>query len=313
VKRFVYLAAAIILAATLVVAVRTPVMAQDKGPDKNIEAALPDKAPALPKQPRKVLIFTKTAGFRHASIPVGTRALIMMGEKTGAYTAVHTENEAAFEPDSLKNYDAVIMLNTTSDQNKKYDPFRPKNDTSEAAKNREEMLKKSLHDFVAGGKGLIGMHAACDTYHGWKDYNQMMGGAFVSHPWTANSTVSIKNVDPKSPINAAFDGKGFDITDEIYVFRADTALPTERRYLLTLDDSKMDTSKGKRTDGLYPISWIANYGKGHTFYCSLGHNDHIYWNPAVLKHYLAGIQYALGDLQADATPIPMAKSAETKK
>jgi uncharacterized protein len=302
VKRFVFLTAAAVLAAALLVAARVPVLAQGKGPDKSIAAALPDKAPATPKKPRKVLIFSKTAGFRHDSIPVGARALMMMGDKTGAYTPFHTENEAAFEPDFLKNFDAVIMLNTTSDQKNKYDPFRPKNDNSEAAKNREEILKKSLHDFVAGGKGLIGMHAACDTYHSWKDYNQMMGGAFVSHPWTANSTVVIKNVEPNSPINAAFGGKGFDITDEIYVFRADTALPTERRYLLTLDETKMDTAKGKRADGLYPISWISNYGKGRTFYCSLGHNDFIYWNPAILKHYLAGIQFALGDLEADATP-----------
>ena len=115
---------------------------------------------------------------------------------------------------------------------------------------------------------------------------------------------------PNSPINAAFGGKGFEITDEIYVFRADTALPTDRRYLLTLDETKMDTAKGKRTDGRYPISWIANYGKGHTFYCSLGHNDFIYWNPAILKHYLAGIQFALGDLDADATPA--SKGADKK-
>jgi type 1 glutamine amidotransferase len=205
------------------------------------------------------------------------------------------------------------MLNTTS-QPKKNDPFRPKDDTSDAAKSREERLKKSLVDFVSSGKGLVGMHAACDTYHNWKEFNQMMGGAFVSHPWTANSTVSVKNMDPSNPINKAFGGKGFDVTDEIYVFRADTALPTERRFLLMLDDSKMDLAKGKRADGLYPISWISKFGKGRTFYCSLGHNRHIYWNPAILQHYLAGIQYALGDLDADATPTgtitPLKKEAK---
>ena len=177
------------------VATWSPVLAQGKSPDKSIAAALPDKAPAVPKKPRKVLIFSKTAGFRHDSIPTGARALMMLGDKTGAYSPFHTESEAAFEPEFLKNFDAVIMLNTTSDPKAKNDPFRPKNDTSEGAKKREEVLKKSLHDFVAGGKGLVGIHAACDTYHTWKDYNQMMGGAFVAHPWTANSKVVIKNVD----------------------------------------------------------------------------------------------------------------------
>jgi type 1 glutamine amidotransferase len=296
----VFLATLTAAAATVILA--TDASGQNQGsPDEKIKEALPAKAQASPKKPRKVVIFSKTAGFRHKSIETGARALILLGEKTGAYTAQHTESEAIFEPENLKSFDAVIMLNTTSQQ-KKYDPFRPKDDNSEPAKSREEMLKKSLVDFVSSGKGLVGIHAACDTYHTWKDYTDMMGGAFVAHPWNAGDTVMVKNVDPKNPVNAAFGGEGFKVTDEIYVFRADTALPTARRYLLTLDETKMDTSKGKRADGLYPISWISNYGKGRTFYCSLGHNDHIYWNPAILKHYLAGIQYAMGDLDADASP-----------
>ena len=222
----------------------------------------------------------------------------MMGDKTGAYTALATEDESFFEPEKLKAFDAVLMLNTTNEV------FRPKDAGKGGVNEREEMLKKSLVDFVSSGKGLAGIHAACDTYHKWKDYNVMMGGAFVAHPWTANSKVSIKNVEPNNVINAGFGGKGFDITDEIYVFRGDTALPTDRKYLLTLDGDKMDLAKGKRADGLYPISWISTFGKGRTFYCSLGHNNEIYMTPAILKHYLAGIQYAMGDLPADATPAP---------
>jgi type 1 glutamine amidotransferase len=266
-------------------------LAQKVNPVEAIEKALPQKAPAVPRQPRKILIFSKTAGFRHQSIAVGAKAIAMMGEKTGAYTTLHTEDDSFFEPEKLKNFDAVLMLNTTGEV------FKSKSDP-----NREEMLKKSLKEFVSGGKGLIGIHAATDTYHDWKDYNTMMGGAFLKHPWTANSKVSIKNLEPNNPLNAVFDGKGFDITDEIYIFRPGTALGTERKFLLALDESKMDVSKGQREDKFYAISWLATYGKGRTFYCSLGHNDHIYWNPAILKHYLAGIQYALGDLDADATP-----------
>ncbi len=272
---------------------------------EKIAAALPDKAPATPKQPRKLLIYSKTAGFRHGSIKTGIQAITMLGDKTGAYTSVATEDESYFEPEKLKAFDAVLMLNTT------LDCLRPKDAKKGETSEREEMLKKSFIDYVSSGKGLAGIHAAGDTYHDWKEYTKMMGATFQAHPWTANSKVSIKINDPKSPVNAAFDGKGFDVTDEIYVFRPETALPTGRRYLLSLDDGKMDLTKGNRKDGLYPISWISTYGKGHTFYCSLGHNDHIYWNPAILKHYLAGIQYAFGDLQADSTPIPVS-GAPTK-
>jgi hypothetical protein len=72
--------------------------------------------------------------------------------------------------------------------------------------------------------------------------------------------------------------------------------------LLALDSNWDGIKKGKRDDGLFPISWCREYGKGRTFYCSLGHRDEIYWNPTVLQHYLAGFQYVLGDIDADATP-----------
>ena len=263
---------------------------------EKVQAALPESAPAQPKKPRHVLVYSRTAGFRHSSIPIGVRAITLMGDKTGAYTVTATEDESFFEPEKLNKFDAVFMLNTTGNC------LRPKTGTKAEQDQREEQLKKSLVDFVSGGKGLIGIHSATDTYAGWKDYNKMIGGAFDGHPWNANSRVTIKNVAPDHPLNAMFGGKGFEITDEIYQFRADTALPTERRFLLTLDNEKTNVSIGKRKDGLYPISWLATFGKGRTFYCSLGHREDIFWNPMILKHYLAGIQYALGDLEADATP-----------
>ena len=295
------------LALGLVAVCGAPSFGQDKVLEK-ITQALPEKAPAQPKQPRKILIYSKTAGFRHGSIPVGIKAISMMGDKTGAYTALASEDESMFEADKLKAFDAVFMLNTTGDCLKpKINDMKDKAQVERAVQ-REELLKKNLEEFVAGGKGLIGVHSATDTYHDkrgpfvveWPAYGKMMGGAFVSHPWNSDSKVAIKNIDPKHPLNAAFDGMDFEIVDEIYQFRDDTALPNERRYLLMLDPAKRD--RGNRKDGFYPISWLSVYGKGRNFYCSLGHNDHIYWNPIVLKHYLAGIQYALGDLQADATP-----------
>lgn len=264
---------------------------------QQVTKALPDAAPAKPKKDRNILVFSKTAGFRHSSIPIGVRAITMLGDKTKAYTVFATEDESYFEPEKLKKFDAVFMLNTTNEC------FRPKGGTKEEQDKREEELKKSLLDFVTHGGGLIGVHAATDTYKGWKEYNQMMGGAFVSHPW--HQKVPVKVADPKSPVNAMFAGKDFEIADEIYMFRDDTAKPTERKFLLEMDTSRMkpdDAAKGKRKDGTYPISWINTFGKGRCFYCSLGHREEIFWNPTILKHYLAGIQYALGDLDADATP-----------
>lgn len=271
---------------------------------KKIEQALPDSAPAKPKKARKVLIFTKTNGFRHGSISTAVKSLTMLGEKTGAYSAVHSEDESVFEPESLKQFDAVFMINTTGEV------FRPRKFSQDKAKRaaevaREERLKQSLVDFISNGGGLAGTHSATDTYKGWKAYNDMMGGAFAGHPW--HTLVPIRNLAPDHTLNKIFAGKGFEVKDEIYQFRNGTASADERRMLLTLDGSKMDLKKGNRKDGLFPISWCRSYGKGRTFYCSLGHRDEIYYNPVVLQHYLAGFQFALGDLEADTTPVKVAK------
>ena len=222
---------------------------------EKVEKALPAEAPAKPKAKRNILIFSRTAGFRHGSIAIGTRAITLLGDKTGAYTAFATEDESYFEPEKLAKFDAVFMLNTTGDC------FKPAKGSNEEKAKREEELKASLVDFVKGGKGLVGIHSATDTYGGWKEYNKMMGGAFDGHPW--NEKVPIKIADAKSPVNAAFDGKDFSIADEIYQFKPDTALPTDRKFLLVMDAKAAPEKKdAKRKDGLYPISWIAGVRQG---------------------------------------------------
>jgi type 1 glutamine amidotransferase len=265
-----------------------------------IRESLPDSAPVEPIQPRKVLIFTKTNGFRHDSIPVAVQALTMLGDKTGAYSSIHTEDDSYFEPEKLQGFDAVFMVNTTGDV------FRPRRlPEGEAERDemrkREQRLKDSLVTFVQGGKGLCGIHSATDTYHDWKEYNDMMGGAFAGHPW--HESVPVRLLDPAHPLNRVFGGEGFMITDEIYQFRNDTAQRTDRRMLLSLAPDWSELSRGNRDDDFYPISWIDRYGDGRIFYCSLGHRDEIYWNPVILEHYLAGFQFALGDLEAEAEPL----------
>ncbi len=307
-KNLTSLATIVLFAASVSQSLAQPFAVQPEVVRK-IWDALPESPMAKPKQERKVLIFSKTAGFRHGSIPVGAKSIMMLGDKTGAFAAIHSEDDSLFEPESLNKFDAVIMVNTTGEI------FRPKEwpddpDAKRAAQNREQRLKKSLVDFVESGKGLAGTHSATDTYKEWKEYNDMMGGAFDGHPW--HQPVPIRLLDKQHPLNKVFKGQGFTITDEIYQFRANTALPNERRMLLTLDPGFSELDKGKRKDALYPISWIAKYGSGRTFYCSLGHRDEIYYNPMILEHYLAGFQYALGDLEADATPVKMATAHDSE-
>jgi type 1 glutamine amidotransferase len=272
-----------------------------------ITQAMPETAPAKPQKSRKLLVFTLTRGFPHSSVPVAAKAFEIMGQKTGAFEAVVSDDIAMFEPETLRQFDAVLMDNTTGD----LFAVDTKNLTQEeqkAAKDRSARLRRSLLEFVNGGKGIAGVHAATDCFYNWKEYGEMMGGYFNGHPF---SDIVVKNDDPKSPVNAAFQGEGFANRDEMYTFRE----PYSREKLHILlsidmdktkladDPAKPGFKKGEnRPDHDYAISWIKAQGRGRVFYCSFGHEHNIFWKTHILQHYLAGIQYVLGDLQADATP-----------
>ncbi len=269
---------------------------------KRIEKNLPDKAPATPKQARKLLVFSLCKGFYHSAIPCGQATFEAMGKKSGAFEAVVSDDIAMFEPDNLKQFDAVMFNNTTGEL------FMPKNEDLEKMSDAEKkkaadydaLLKKSLLDFVKSGKGLIGIHAATDAFYQWPEYGAMMGGYFDGHPW--NERVGIKIDDPDSPINAAFKGENFLIADEIYQLR-DYSRKTHR-VLLSLDAETTDMTKDgmKRADKDYAISVIREYEGGRIFYCAFGHRNRVFYTKDVLEHMLTGIQYVLGDLKADATP-----------
>lgn len=272
---------------------------------QKIEAALPDKAPAAPKKARKVLVFTKATGFVHSSIPVGAKTFEMIGKKTGAFEVVISDDANSFLPENLNQFDAVLMVSTTGSlfvnkgvkENLLYDPNAKDlpEDVAHAKK-----LRDSLLAFVKGGKGLMGIHAATDSSYQWKEYGLMIGGYFNSHPW---GKITLFIDDAKNPVNAAFEGKPFEIQDEIYRFK--DPYSRERQRILTSIDveaSKITNGLEARTDHDYGVSWLNKFGDGRVFYCSLGHREETYFNPVVLKHYLAGLQFALGDLEADASP-----------
>jgi len=341
-----------------------------------ITGATPEKAPVHPAQPRKLLVFSVTNGYRHASIPVGLKAMEILGKKTGAFNAVISNDLTNFLPKNLRNFDAICFLNTTGHvfaskkilqirreekaandrrraietlmklagkfvtgkdlerlrkffgKNRKpgrlttgeilklqqavthqKDRAKKARDTLNAMgkeeQKKENLLKKSLMNFVRRGGGLIGLHAATDTYKKWPEYLEMIGGVFAGHPWTANKTVALKLEDPDHPINASFEKKGFTLKEEIYQIKGPYSrqnLKVLLRLDTTADKEKLTGIRGSRQDNDYAVSWIRRHGKGRVFYCSLGHNFEIFWNPALLRHFLSGIQFALGDLEVDAEP-----------
>lgn len=274
---------------------------------QKIQDAVPDKPTVRPAKPRKILVFWRCEGFYHKSIPVVNEALKIMGRKTGAYeVTVCTDDYSVFTPEKLAQFDAVCLNNTT---HLKFDP----QETPERC--------KALMDFVKGGKGIIGVHAATDNFyawpqqkiHEWPEGMEMMGGMFSGHPWTGGGTWAVKIDQPDHPLMAAFKGKAFKVNDEIYRTEPPLYSRDKQLVLMSLDMSDPTTRnvKGfKPTDVDTGIAWIKTWGKGRMFYCSLGHNDHIFWNPAILQHYLDGIQFALGDYKVDTTPKPIVSSGK---
>jgi type 1 glutamine amidotransferase len=251
-----------------------------------INDAIAKMVAVKPKAPRKVLVYSRTKGFRHKSIPVGILALTELGKQTGAFSVEATENPAVFTTENLARFDGIIMLNTTGDAI-----------PSGAA-------RAALETYLEGDKGLIGIHAATDCHGDWENYREAMGGLFDGHPWGAGHLVTLYNEEPGHPICKHI-ATGDQIKDEIYQYKDDKHFTRDKlRMLLSLDLSgeNMKAGKMKRADHDYAVSWVRKYAGSRVFYSNLGHNDFTYYNEMALQHYLNGIQFALGDLEADARP-----------
>ena len=286
-----------------------------------IEGALPDKAYAKPEKTRKILVFSRTTSFRHrAGIPALKYALTRMGDKTGAWQTIVSDDLANFEPDKLKEFDCVVMNNTTGA------PFAE--ELSEVAKMtpeqkapivaRDKRLRGNLVDYVKNGGGLVVVHGGADAYSdklgelAGPDYVQMVGAVFHSHPWCADNepeTFIVEDMD--SPLTKGIWPHGeFIHQEEVYMFGSQY----DRKNLRVL--TGMDVGRSPitvermknsyiRPDGDIPVSWIKTFGNGRVFYGSLGHRRESYYSLEVLEHYLRGVQYACGDIKdVDVSSLP---------
>lgn len=251
---------------------------------RKIRDAAPSEPPSEPAQERKMLVVTSCPMFYHEVIPWGNAALRIMGEKTGAYAVVEDNAPSAFEADNLAQYDAVCFNNTCGDL------FE------------DAELVKNLIDFVRGGKGFVGIHCSAHTFLAYPEYGLMNGAYSRSHPWV-NETVTARIEDPGHPCVAPL-GESFQLVDEIYEFYEEPYSRERLRVLASIDTDRTDMSKPDilRTDGDFGLVWVQNFGRGRVFYSAFGHYKALCWNPQILAHYLAGIQFALGDLPADTTP-----------
>jgi len=270
---------------------------REKEQREKIEAAIPGRAVVPPAKLRKLLIFDLNVGYGgHGSIPTANLAFTLMGLKTGAFQTVVSSDPAVFQPDSLRQFDAVFLNNNVG--NLFEDPA----------------LRQSLVEFVYGGGGLMGVHGTTVAFtrwtegarEDWPEFGIMLGGRGAAHK-AADEHVFIKLDEPAHPINQVFGGQGFEYRSEF--FRVHDPYSRDRvRVLFSIDTQRTDMTQTPnhggvvRADDDYALAWVRNYGRGRVFYCTIGHQPAIFWDPNMLQFYLAATQFALGDLPAPTVP-----------
>ena len=237
-----------------------------------------------------VLVFGKTAAFRHSAIDETLAAIRLMGSQQN-FTVDYTEDATRFNDAFLARYDLVVWDSTTGDV---------LNDTQQAAFER----------FIKAGGGYTGIHSATDTEYGWAWYGQLTGAYFRNHPaGTPTATVVVE--DPNSPATAGIPARWTRV-DEWYNFQkidnpvvnggGNRVSPRDQspiHVLLTMDESTYTEDDGNTIDEDHPIAWCKRYDGGRMFYTALGHTEATYLDPVFLNHLKGGMEVAAGVI-ADA-------------
>ncbi|MEW1902663.1 ThuA domain-containing protein [Streptomyces sp. NPDC086147] len=219
----------------------------------------------------KVLVFSKTAGFRHSSITPGIAALRDLGTANN-FTVDATEDAQAFTAGNLGRYKAVVFLSTTGDV-------------------LNAGQQTAFEQYVRGGGGYVGIHAAADTEYDWPFYEGLAGALFHSHPAVQSATVKVED---RAHDATAHLGATWQRTDEWYNYRTNPRATA--RVLASLDESSYS---GGNMSGDHPIAWCKGYEGGRAFYTGGGHTDESYADAAFRRHLLGGIRWAAGMTEAD--------------
>jgi type 1 glutamine amidotransferase len=270
-----------------------------------IQQLAPDKTTFPTKKKHKVLLFSLFTGFNHWVVPHTAAMVEILGQKSGAFEVVSSNDIAMFEKNNLKQFDAIILNNNCSINPRRdlfYDKLIENKSLSEAqatAKARE--LEENLLSFVKKGGGLMALHGGIVMQNKSAEFSEMMGGSFDYHP--TQQPLTVRLADPANPLLQAFNGEGFTHVDEAYMFNVAYAKQNFKP-LLYINTSEIKGLKGENPEAKKYISWIKRYGKGRIFYASPSHNAQSYTeHPVLLKFFLDGMQYVVGDVKVDDSPI----------
>lgn len=224
--------------------------------------------------PYDVLVFSKTAGFRHDAIPAGIQLIRDLGA-ANSFTVTATEDSNQFTATNLAQFEAVVFLNTTGDV-------------------LNSSQQTAFENYIRAGGGYVGVHSASDTEYDWSFYGQLVGAYFSSHPAIQQATVRVED-----RAHAATAGLGTSVarTDEWYNFRTNPR--SSARVLSSLDESSYS---GGTMGGDHPHTWCKTYQGGRSFYTGSGHTQASYTEAGFRALILGGIRYAANRTKADCRP-----------
>lgn len=216
--------------------------------------------------PSRILVFTKTAGFVHNSIPDGVAAIRKMGGENN-WVVDTTSDSTMFTENHLKQYKAIIFLSTTGN----------------VLNNAQQT---AFEKYMQSGGGYVGVHAAADTEYDWPFYNQVVGAYFLSHPQQQKAVIQVR--DKSHPSTSMLPDR-WERFDEWYNYKS---IMPGIKVLATLDES---TYQGGKNGDNHPIIWHHEVGGGRAFYTGLGHTKETFTEPLFLRHLHGGIRYAMGE------------------
>ena len=214
----------------------------------------------------RVLVFSKTEGFRHSSIPTGIAAITQLGQEYG-FIVEATENAALFNFKNLQKFEVIIFLSTTGD-----------------VLSIEQ--QNAFEQYIHNGGGFVGIHAASDTEYDWPWYGKLVGAYFDSHPEIQTATIQVTD---QNHISTKHLSKFWERTDEWYNYNKNPR--GQVHVLATLDESSYS---GGNMENDHPIAWMHEFHGGRSWYTGGGHTEASYAEPDFLKHILGGILYASG-------------------
>lgn len=215
---------------------------------------------------KRVLIFSKTNGYYHESIPAGIDAIQELG-KAHDFMVDTTTNGSLFTDDGLSRYAAIIFLSPSGNV-------------------LDSVQKACFIRYIQAGGGFMGIHGASTIERDWKWYGQLVGAVFSDHPEPQYGTIIIS--DHNDPSTRHLPSKWIR-KDEWYNFRE---IPVNVHVLLVVDEG---TYEGGTHGEYHPLAWCHEFDGGRSFYTAIGHYADSYKDPLQMAHILAGIQYAMGD------------------